>query len=649
MPQVKTNRSQTPRMWTALQNVIFPLDRDPDVLPLYADPETWTTIDGQNVKVSNHAHIDDVLSRTSARVNGGKRVSFASYFNAFPASYWQHWTNVKRVRLELSTTGSGTILVYRSNSQGAQQRVESRRVSENATSTFDLPLKSFGDGGWYWFELEADEDGLVLDRGTWLTDAKQKNSGKASLGTTTFNKPDYCVNTLDALAQSPEVLELIDRIFIIDQGDQKVADQDGFDQVNDKLGEQLEIIDQANLGGSGGFSRSMAEVLKRDDSDFLILLDDDVKIEPESILRTVAFARHSKRPTIVGGHMFDLLNRPVLHAYAEIVDEKPFIWRPQHRELFPHDFRNTNLRQTRWMHSRMDADYNGWWFCLIPKKVIQEIGLSLPAFIKWDDSEYSLRAREHGFPTVSLPGAALWHVSWLDKDDSIDWQAYFHARNRIVAGLLHSRYPRSGILLRDSFRLDLKHLLSMQYYAVTLRHMALRDILSGPEHMHAQLPTQLSVLRKTASSFPEMRVLRTDEEIPPTNQGKRVFPVTPPHKSTPGPRGISLAVFTAKMTLRHWFTRPSSANRKHPQVELAKRDATWFRTPHYDSALVSTADGSGKSWFQRDRSTFRRLLAESIALHRQLRDSWRTLSTAYCQELPALTSPEEWNKTFAAK
>ncbi|PFG31878.1 galactofuranosylgalactofuranosylrhamnosyl-N-acetylglucosaminyl-diphospho-decaprenol beta-1,5/1,6-galactofuranosyltransferase [Paramicrobacterium agarici] len=636
-------------MWTALQNVIFPLDRDPDVLPLYADPETWTTIDGQNVKVSNHAHIDDVLSRTSARVNGGKRVSFASYFNAFPASYWQHWTNVKRVRLELSTTGSGTILVYRSNSQGAQQRVESRRVSENATSTFDLPLKSFGDGGWYWFELEADEDGLVLDRGTWLTDAKQKNSGKASLGTTTFNKPDYCVNTLDALAQSPEVLELIDRIFIIDQGDQKVADQDGFDQVNDKLGEQLEIIDQANLGGSGGFSRSMAEVLKRDDSDFLILLDDDVKIEPESILRTVAFARHSKRPTIVGGHMFDLLNRPVLHAYAEIVDEKPFIWRPQHRELFPHDFRNTNLRQTRWMHSRMDADYNGWWFCLIPKKVIQEIGLSLPAFIKWDDSEYSLRAREHGFPTVSLPGAALWHVSWLDKDDSIDWQAYFHARNRIVAGLLHSRYPRSGILLRDSFRLDLKHLLSMQYYAVTLRHMALRDILSGPEHMHAQLPTQLSVLRKTASSFPEMRVLRTDEEIPPTNQGKRVFPVTPPHKSTPGPRGISLAVFTAKMTLRHWFTRPSSANRKHPQVELAKRDATWFRTPHYDSALVSTADGSGKSWFQRDRSTFRRLLAESIALHRQLRDSWRTLSTAYCQELPALTSPEEWNKTFAAK
>ncbi|WP_166997904.1 glycosyltransferase [Paramicrobacterium fandaimingii] len=636
-------------MWTALQNVVFPLDRDPDVLPLYADPETWTTIDGQNVKVSNNAHIDNVLSRTSARINGGKRVSFASYFNAFPASYWQHWTNVKNVRLELTTSGTGTILVYRSNSQGAQQRVESRRVAGSETSAFDLQLKTFGDGGWYWFELEADDEGLVLERGVWLTKAKQEVTGKASLGTTTMNKPDYCVNTLEALSQSPEVLGHIDRIFIIDQGTQKVSDEAGFDGVSEALGEQLEVINQANLGGSGGFSRSMSEVLKRDDGDFLILLDDDVKIEPESILRTIAFARHSKRPTIVGGHMFDLLNRPVLHAFAEIVDERTFIWRPQHRELFPHDFRTTNLRQTRWMHSRMDADYNGWWFCLIPKKVIQEIGLSLPAFIKWDDAEYSLRAREHGFPTVSLPGAALWHVSWLDKDDSIDWQAYFHARNRVVTGLLHSRKPKGGDLPLDSFRLDLKHLLSMQYYAVTLRHMALRDLLSGPEHMHRQLPTQLSVLRNAASSFSEMTVLRADNEMPPTNQGKPVFPMPPPHSSTPGPRGISLATFTAKMTLRHWFTRPTAANRKRPQVELAKRDATWFRTPHYDSALVSTADGSGKTWFQRDRSSFRRLLTESFVLHRQLRDNWHTLSSSYRQKLPSMVAPEEWAKTFSAR
>ena len=82
--------------------------------------------------------------------------------------------------------------------------------------------------------------------------------------------------------------------------------------------------------------------------------------------------------------------------------------------------------------------------------LVREIGLSLPIFIKWDDAEFGLRANEAGYPTVSLPGAAVWHVPWTDKDDTIDWQAYYHARNRMLAALLHSPYPRGGRLIPES-------------------------------------------------------------------------------------------------------------------------------------------------------------------------------------------------------
>ena len=102
-------------MATTLQNIVFPLDKDPDVLPLYADAETWSRIGGRDVRLSQNAHIDNVLSRSSVRVREGKRVSYASYFNAFPASYWQRWTVVDEVRLTLRTQGPGTIIVYRSN------------------------------------------------------------------------------------------------------------------------------------------------------------------------------------------------------------------------------------------------------------------------------------------------------------------------------------------------------------------------------------------------------------------------------------------------------------------------------------------------------------------------------------------------------
>src|SRR5690606_38799092 len=224
--------------------------------------------------------------------------------------------------------------------------------------------------------------------------------------------------------------------------------------------------------------------------------------EPESLRRSIVFGQYATKPVLVGGHMFDLLDRPKLHGWAEVVDEVPFMWRNLYQEEMPHDFGASNLRQSTLLHMRMDANYNGWWMCLIPLDAIREVGLSLPAFIKWDDAEFCLRAGEAGFPTVSIPGVALWHVSWVNKDDSIDWQAYFHARNRIVAGLLHSNAPRGGRLIRHSRRVDLKHLMMMQYYPVELPARALRDVLSGPGPMRKNLRTSMSAARAVASELP---------------------------------------------------------------------------------------------------------------------------------------------------
>lgn len=630
-----------------VQNVVFPAERDPDLLPLYADPETWAVIDDTPVRLSQRAHMNNVLGRNSARVLAGRRVSFATYFNAFPASYWQHWTNVRDVALTVRTTGPGTVLVYRSNGEGISQRVESREVDGQAETKFALSVRTFGDGGWYWFDIVADEKPLTFEGGEWTVDAEPVRTGKASLGITTFNKPTYCVETLRALGESPDVLAVVDRVFLTDQGTDRVDAQPDFAEVSGVLGEQLEVLTQANLGGSGGFSRAMAETLERPESDFVLLLDDDVKIEPESILRAVAFGRFATRPTLVGAHMFDLLDRPKLHAWAEVVDNDPFMWRALYQEKLPHDFSVSNLRQTPWLHKRLDADYNGWWMCLIPTKVIREVGLSIPGFIKWDDAEFCLRAGEAGFPTVSMPGVALWHVSWVDKDDSIDWQAYFHARNRFVAALLHSNEPDGGRLIVHSRRADLKHLMSMQYYAVALRHRALRDLLSGPEHMHTGLPSALGDARAMAAQHPETKAYREGESVPLSRRGRQVFPIFARHEYD-SPTGLALRIFTAKAIVRGWLRGGSAVDREHPDVELAKADATWWRLPAYDSALVSTADGSGKNIYVRDRRMFRRMLLDSLRLHRRISREWPKLSAQYREAAPEFTSLAAWKDTFQA-
>ncbi|GAA3653080.1 glycosyltransferase [Microbacterium marinilacus] len=622
-----------------LQNVVFPLDRDPDLLPLYTDPDTWSVVDREAVRVTDLGHLGDVLGRSSVRVPAGSRVSFATYFNAFPASYWQHWTGVRSVRLAVRTTGPGTVIVYRSNGAGVAQRIDSAHVGGDAESAFDVPLTQFSDGGWVWFDIVAEAEPVILRGGEWTTTHEPARSGKASLGITTFNKPDYCVETLTALGEAPELLEFVDRVFLVDQGTDRVRDQDGFAAAERALGDQLQVIEQPNLGGSGGFSRAMLETLDRPESDFVQLLDDDVRIEPESIRRSIVFGRYATTPMLVGAHMFDLLDRPRLHAWAEVVDDAPFMWRNLFQDRMPHDFRRSNLRQTPLLHMRMDADYNGWWMCLIPTAALREVGLSLPAFIKWDDAEFCLRAREAGFPTVSLPGVALWHVSWVGKDDSIDWQAYFHARNRIVAALLHSRSPLGGTLLRHSRRVDLKHLMMMQYYPVALRIRALQDVLRGPAHLVENLPTAMPAARALAGRFPETVVHRDPETVLHSRHGRRVFAPSPDFDS---PTGLRLRLFTAKTLLSHFLRRPDPANLETPEVEFGKHDAHWWRLPLYDSALVSAADGSGKNVYTRDRTLFRRMLWDSVRLHARLRREWPRLSQLYRAALPELVSQESW-------
>jgi len=628
-----------------LQNVVFPMERDPDLLPLYVDPEIWSTVAGQPVKVSNRAHIGNILDRHRVRIVAGRRVSFGTYFNAFPAAYWQHWTTLDEVRLTVRTSGPATVLVYRSNGQGVSQRIGAREVDDACESTFDIPLTQYSDGGWIWFDIVADERAAIFEGADWSTAQPPLRTRGATVGITTFNKPDYCTATLAAICSERDVLDVVDRIVVIDQGEQLVEDDPSLPAAAAALGDKLTIICQPNLGGSGGFARAMSETLMRDESDFVQLLDDDVQIEPECLRRSIVFARYTATPTLVGGHMFDLLDRPKLHALAEVVDVEPFMWRPLPTYEVPHDFSATNLRQTPLLHARLDADYNGWWMCLIPVETLRRVGLALPAFIKWDDAEYCLRAGAAGYPTVSLPGVALWHVSWVGKDDSIDWQAYFHARNRIVAALLHSEFPRGGTLLRHSRRVDLKHLMTMQYYPIALRHQALRDILSGPEHLRATLATAMPRARELASSFSETRVHRDSEATVRARRGRLVFKAVT-HPDLVAPTGLSLRWQTASALVRQWLHRPGDDQQAQPEVEFSKADAFWWRIARYDSAIVSAADGSGKNVYRRDRARHRRMLRDSLRLHRELRRRWPRLSADYRSALADLTSVQSWGRMF---
>nr|WP_308813061.1 glycosyltransferase [Arthrobacter sp. PAMC25284] len=459
-----------------------------------------------------------------------------------------------------------------------------------------------------------------------------------------MNKPDFCLNNARILAANPDVLQNVKEILIVDQGTQKVEDEEGFAEVRAALGGKLRIINQANLGGSGGFARGMYEAVENG-SDYALLLDDDIVVEPESIARLLTFADHCRTPTIVGGHMFDLYNRSILHTFGEVVDPYRFVPAAPHADMeVRHDFSVANLRQTAWLHRRVDVDYNGWWMCLIPTKVIREIGLSLPLFIKWDDAEYGLRAREAGFATVSLPGAAVWHVSWIDKDDLVGWQAYFHERNRLIATLIHSPYPKGGRVLRESVQADVKHLVSMQYFTEHGRIEALKDILKGPGDLHQVLATKLPEINALKAEYPDAQLKEDVNDFPAPKLGRG-----PMGGAVVGmPRKKDLIPWGIKTVARQLIKAPGPESAERPQAYLAHRDNRWFRVAHYDSVVVSNAEGTGASWYQRDPKKLKSMLTEATALHLRLFREWDTLAEQYRSAVAEISSIEAWKKTFEA-
>jgi galactofuranosylgalactofuranosylrhamnosyl-N-acetylglucosaminyl-diphospho-decaprenol beta-1,5/1,6-galactofuranosyltransferase len=589
--------------------------------------------------------IESAGPRRSAVISAGRRVSFATYFNAFPASYWRRWTTIDSVTLRIRLAGESKVVVYRSTARGFSHPVETISVESDEPETIErsLTLAPFIDGGWYWFDIVAGPRGTTLIEAEWLALAQPAPPGRVSIGITTFNTPGFMLEGLRALGDATDVHELIDKVYVIDQGTNRVREQPGFADAAKRLGDMLEVIQQGNLGGSGGFARAMDETVRAGHSDYVLLRDDDVKIDPEGILRAVAFADLARRPTIVGGHMFSLYDRSLLHAFAEAVGPVKWWWGTAPNTKGRHDFGRRNLRNTPWLHRRADADYNGWWMCLIPVSVIKEIGLALPVFIKWDDAEYGIRARDRGYPTVSLPGVASWQVPWDDKDDARDWQAYYHLRNRLVSALLHSRQPHGGKLLPESLERQLQSLLSMQYSTVALRLMAMEDVMRGPGHLHKEIGTKLAELREFRKQFPDAQQQADLESFPPP---RRRAPEALKDDTTPTNK-FNLLTKAASGTARQ-FRQPKEGAKKRPQLALPFQDASWWVLVKLDSVLVSTAEGTAAAWYRRDPRLFRSLGLRSIRAHRRLRRNWERLAAEYRAAAPGFTSPAQWRETFAA-
>ncbi|BBX85151.1 glycosyltransferase [Mycolicibacterium aubagnense] len=626
------------RAVSLLSRVILPRPGEPlDVRKLYIE---------ESATNARRAHAP---TRTTLEIGAESEVSFATYFNAFPASYWRRWSILAAVVLRVELTGSARVDVYRSKSTGARITVGGTEIVSGEDGLpevveFEIGLEPFEDGGWIWFDITTDTAVTVHNAG-WYAPVEAPGRANVTIGIPTFNRPADAVNALAALTSDPLVDSVIGAVIVSDQGTSKVKDHPDFAAAAAPLADRLAIHNQPNLGGSGGYSRVMYEALQHTDCEQILFMDDDIRVEPDSILRALALSRFAKVPTLVGGQMLNLQEPSHLHVMGEMVDAENFMWTGAINTEYDHNFAKYPLNdeeqyRSRILHRRIDVDYNGWWMCMIPRKVAEELGQPLPLFIKWDDADYGLRAGEHGYPTVTLPGAAIWHMAWSDKDDAIDWQAYFHLRNRLVVAALHWDGNIRG-LLASHLKATFKHLLCLEYSTVAIQNRAMDDFLAGPDNLFSILESALPEVRAMRTAYPDAVVLESATALPAPSDKKW-------RRKVKIPTSLPSIAYRLGRGVVNQLKPHDPEHHVRPQINVATQDARWFSLCMVDGVTVTTADGRGVVYRQRDREKMFELLRESLKRQALLARKFNRLRKVYRNALPELTSKEKWESVLLA-
>ena len=586
------------------------LDSPPNLRGLY-----WRSL-GRSAGATSHTP-----SAGSGRVliRSGATVSFDTYFNGFFEFHWRLYTHLETLRLKLELQGEARLRVWRRTPLGPPTVLQDQLVSGTVEILLPAEPLHFRQYGLVWFDLAAIRDPVTLIGAVWSTSDSQAVDVGLGIVICTFNRDPQLAGVLAGIGRHEGLDDRVTRVIVVNQGEPDLVLRPTIAREASRLGPRLRLVEQINLGGAGGFGRGLIEALDDPTISHVCFLDDDVRLEPDSLLRMSAFFALARDMVCLGGHMLDAARPTTLYEAGAVVLDTGG-WQPLNGGL--------DLCAAATLNRLLDSPsmhYNGWWMFGFPKSVIAEAGMPLPCFIRGDDVEFGLRLHRKGIFTLALPGVGVWHEPFYLKTGG--WQVYYDTRNALICSALHTDF-RADRIAGAALKRLLNQLLTYRYSGAALMVRAIEDAMQGPAILEMDpRPLHASLLR--LQSLHPQRWTRRETVL-------QAAPIRRTPRSLPG-----FAMVLLDAVARQWIrpTRPES-----PPFYIEESDYRWFSMFRIDALAVETFWDAARPIYRRNRETFRHLLVAGLRVIWRLYRTAPTLRRSYLDAAPRLTSTMFWRR-----
>jgi GT2 family glycosyltransferase len=214
-----------------------------------------------------------------------------------------------------------------------------------------------------------------------------------------------------------------------------------------------------NLGYAGGNNFGIKRALK-DNTDFILLLNNDTLLDKKIILELLKAAKNNQQVGILGPKIYFAPGHEFHQKRYQEKDKGKVIWYAggllDWQNIIASHQGVDEVDQGQYDHLK-DTDFVSGCAMLIKKEVFKKIGLfDEDYFLYLEDVDFCWRTKQTGYKILFVPLAKVWHVNAGSSEIGGPLHDYYLTRNRMLFGSKYASLRTKLALIRESLRILFK-------------------------------------------------------------------------------------------------------------------------------------------------------------------------------------------------